>query len=289
MQSNLRLLIWTLVGILAVWFIVMSADVYLFTHSDADEVVYGTVAMNRTDIGDRCGTAYVNSPTLIDFKLNSQGQIVYLCPLGVSPVRETVVAMTIPDMERRGFTPAQQAKINATYPVAAGNGSPVPQPEAMNAGTPQAQVQAARSVAPQAVLQGQVPQAAPPSQPVQQAPVPVQQAPANQMVPQQQPTAVPVQQPPMNQTPTPQAQVPEAAQPPINQTPTPAPAAQAPQPAMQPPINQTPVPQQQQPAMQQQQPPVNQTAPVPAPAQPQANQMQNTPALPSPSAGTPAP
>ncbi|MES2217195.1 MAG: hypothetical protein V4501_02160 [Pseudomonadota bacterium] len=117
MQSTLRWFILTVVGLFVIWFMIMTVDIYVFLHTDADDVVFGTVPMNRTDIADRCGTEYVNSGTMVDFKLNGGGQIVYLCPLGLSPIRSKVTAVTLPDAFRKILTPAQQIKVIATYPM----------------------------------------------------------------------------------------------------------------------------------------------------------------------------
>jgi hypothetical protein len=119
MQENLRLIILSLVGLIIIWFMVMVVDIHMFLHTDADDLVFGVTSMNSTDIGDRCGTEYVNSRTLVDFKLSPQsGQIFYLCPPGLLPIRTKVVANTLSDTFRKQLTPAQQIKVLTFYPVA---------------------------------------------------------------------------------------------------------------------------------------------------------------------------
>jgi hypothetical protein len=154
MQSTLRIAILTVVGLLVIWFMIMTVDIHMFLHTDADDIVFGTVPMNRTDIGDRCGTEYVNSTTMVDFKLNGEGQIVYLCPPGISPIRSTVTAVTLSDAFRKMLSPAQQVKVIASYP-------------AVQAVTPAAQPNVPQTNAAQ-------PPAAAPSQPMSNTPPPVQ-------------------------------------------------------------------------------------------------------------------
>jgi hypothetical protein len=143
MQENIRLMIFTAVGVVIVWFIIMIIDVHVFLHSDINETVSGNIPMSRTDIGDRCGSEYVNSNTVVDYKLNMEGQIVYLCPTGISPIRSRVTAMVIPEAFRRSLTPAQQAKVLMTYPgvippspstipASQGGQRPAPIPQSVN-------------------------------------------------------------------------------------------------------------------------------------------------------------
>jgi hypothetical protein len=118
MQDALRTIMFTIIGLVILWFIAMTVDTHIFLDTDIDTVVFGTVPMNRTDIGDRCGQEYVNDTTLVDYKMNSSGAMVYLCPLGLSPIRTKVTANSIPDAFRRTLTPPQQIKVLSYYPVA---------------------------------------------------------------------------------------------------------------------------------------------------------------------------
>ena len=117
MQDALRTIMFTIIGLVILWFIAMTVDTHLFLNTDVDSVVFGSVPMNRTDIGDRCGQEYVNDGTLVDYKMNSSGAIVYLCPLGLSPIRGKVTANTVPDAFRRTLTPPQQIKVLSYYPM----------------------------------------------------------------------------------------------------------------------------------------------------------------------------
>jgi hypothetical protein len=116
MQDTVRLIIFTIIGVVGIWFVTMTADVHIFLHSDIDPLVSGNIPLNRTDIGDQCGADNQNSGALIDYKLNTANQIVYLCPLGVWPIRSTVIAATISDNFRRTLSATQLAKVNAAYP-----------------------------------------------------------------------------------------------------------------------------------------------------------------------------
>jgi hypothetical protein len=116
MQDTLRLIIFTIIGVIGIWFITMTVDVHIFLHSDIDPLVSGNIPLNRTDISDQCGADNQNSAELIDYKLNTANQIVYLCPLGIWPIRSTVVAATISDNFRRTLSASQLAKVNAAYP-----------------------------------------------------------------------------------------------------------------------------------------------------------------------------
>jgi hypothetical protein len=118
MQANFRFFLYAVFGVLAIWFLMMVIDIYVFMHTDVDDVVSGTVPMNRTDIGDRCGSEYDKSASLVDYKLSKEGQIIYLCPPGLSPIRSKVTAITITDAFRQSLIPAQLARISQFYPVA---------------------------------------------------------------------------------------------------------------------------------------------------------------------------
>jgi hypothetical protein len=78
MQENIRLVMWTIVSIIAV-----------FMHVDKE--IAGTVPYIRTDIGSKCGEN-LNSTLFVEYKLNTKGQIIYLCPQGVWPIQKQVVA-----------------------------------------------------------------------------------------------------------------------------------------------------------------------------------------------------
>ena len=201
MQDNLRLMIFTIIGVVVAWFMVMIIDIHMFLHSDINDSVSGEVPMMRTDIGDQCGSEYVNSATLVDFKLNNSGQIVYLCPLGMSPIRKTVIANTLPAAFRNSLTPAQKAKITVTYPDLTPQVIPAAQP--MNGAVPQ-QVVPVQSAAPAA----------------QANPAP---APSAATIPVQQPAAPVVQEAPQPQQ-QPMGNTPPPIQPNSIPVPTPAPA-----------------------------------------------------------------
>jgi hypothetical protein len=107
MQANLRFFLYAVFGVLAIWFLIMVIDTQVFLHTNADDIVSGTVPMNRTDIGDRCGAEYDKSVSLVDYKLTPEGQIIYQCPLGLSPIRRKVTAIMITDAFRQFLRPAQ--------------------------------------------------------------------------------------------------------------------------------------------------------------------------------------
>lgn len=134
MQANLRLVVWTLVGVAALWFVIMTANRNLFLHSDVDRTFYGTIAISQTDIGDQCGADYRNSFEPVEYKMNAQGQIVYLCPQGIWPIQRTVVAATIPNNFRKILSPTLIKKLDVVYapPAAVTNtmGSPAAQQQA---------------------------------------------------------------------------------------------------------------------------------------------------------------
>jgi hypothetical protein len=119
MQANLRFFLYAVFGVLAIWFLIMVIDTQVFLHTNADDIVSGTVPMNRTDIGDRCGAEYDKSVSLVDYKLTPEGQIIYQCPLGLSPIRRKVTAIMITDAFRQFLRPAQLTRILQFYPVAA--------------------------------------------------------------------------------------------------------------------------------------------------------------------------
>jgi hypothetical protein len=119
MQANLRFFLYTVFGVLAIWYMLMVIDIHVFMHTDVDDIVSGTMPLNRTDIGERCGAEYANSPSLVDYKLTSEGVLKYLCPPGISPIRSKVTAEVVTDAFRRTLSAAQQAKIMQFYPVAA--------------------------------------------------------------------------------------------------------------------------------------------------------------------------
>jgi hypothetical protein len=138
MQDMLRLMILTTIGVVITWFIVMTVDTHAFLQADIDPTVSGIIPMNRTDIGAQCGEEYENSNHVVTYKLNSKNQIVYLCPLGIWPIRNTVVAVNLTDQFRKTLTPAALQKINATYAPepAAASVNPTSQPAAAGSATP---------------------------------------------------------------------------------------------------------------------------------------------------------
>lgn len=119
MRGNLIVILWTLIGIAVAWFLMMSISRNIFLHSDIDISVYGTVPMNITDIGNQCGDDYVNSNERIEFKLNTAGKIVYLCPQGLSPIQKKVTAVILTDDFRNTLRPNEQAKVFISYPLQA--------------------------------------------------------------------------------------------------------------------------------------------------------------------------
>jgi hypothetical protein len=139
MQENLRLMLWTAVAVAAVWFVVMTVSVHMFLHPDADDVV--------------CGT-------LVDYKLNLENQIVFLCPQGLSPLRKQVVARSISDEFRKNLPRVQLIKVNQIYPVAAANATATPAPVDTVAAPAQAPSTNAPSTVPAEVIPVQPPAAA---------------------------------------------------------------------------------------------------------------------------------
>ena len=117
MRGNLVLILWTFIGIAAVWFLAMSINRNIFLHSDIDMTVYGTVPMNITDIGSQCGDEYASSNEQVEFKLNTEGRIVYLCPQGWSPLQKKVTAVILTDNFRRTLRPNEQTKVSINYPL----------------------------------------------------------------------------------------------------------------------------------------------------------------------------
>ncbi|MDR3476638.1 MAG: hypothetical protein P4M14_01235 [Gammaproteobacteria bacterium] len=117
MQQNLVLIIWTIIGIIAVWFLAMAINRNIFLHTDADLSVYGSVAIINTDIGNQCGDEYINSTEQVEFKLTQTGKIVYLCPQGWSPLQKKVTAVTLTDEFRRSLRPNELDKVSIHYPL----------------------------------------------------------------------------------------------------------------------------------------------------------------------------
>lgn len=116
MQQNLVLIFYTLIAIVVLWFLTMTVSRNLFLHSDSDLSISGTVAINDTDIGNQCGDDYTNSSEPVEYKLNNEGKIVYLCPQGLWPIQSKVVAATLTDQFRNSLSPAAQAKLLQLYP-----------------------------------------------------------------------------------------------------------------------------------------------------------------------------
>lgn len=116
MQSNLGLIIWTVIGFVAAWVFAMSISRNSFLHYDVDASVVGVVNISKTDIGDQCGTDAQASDEKVDYKLDEKNKIVYLCPQTWWPIQDTVIAATITDAFKNSLSPAQQAKVIAAYP-----------------------------------------------------------------------------------------------------------------------------------------------------------------------------
>ncbi len=116
MQENLRLVMLTLFSLMALWFISMSINRNIFMHTDREFA--GTVPYIRTDIGTQCGANL--SPTLfVEYKLNTKGQIVYLCPQGMWPIQKQVVANTLtPELKQ---LMGGSGRLDLLYPT---NGAP---------------------------------------------------------------------------------------------------------------------------------------------------------------------
>jgi hypothetical protein len=216
MQDSIRLIIFTTIAVVLAWFVVASIDTHLFLNTNADPVAWGIIPMSRTDIGNQCGDEYQNSNVMVNFKLNTSNQIVYLCPRGLSPIRSTVVAKSISDNFRKSLTSIQLARVNAAYP-----------PEQLVPAINPAQ-QPAQAINPAQQQPAQVinPAQQPPTQvinPAQQQPTtgenvnpvpPTQAAPPMNQVP-------PVDRPPESMTPEPS----DATSPGTNQA-TPSPSVQ---------------------------------------------------------------
>jgi hypothetical protein len=116
MQGNIKLIIYTIAGLFVLWFIALTVNRNIFLHTDIDGAFYGTVAMNKTDIGDQCGSNNSNNYEIIEYKLNARGQIVYLCPQDLWPIQKIVIAATVSDDLRRTFAPVVQKRIATLYP-----------------------------------------------------------------------------------------------------------------------------------------------------------------------------
>jgi hypothetical protein len=142
MQENIKLVIYTIVGLFVLWFIAMTVNRNIFLHSDIDGTFYGTVAMNKTDIGEQCGSETSNNFEMIEYKLNQKDQIIYLCPQGLWPIQKTVIAVNVSDDLRRTFSPAVFAKINAIYPPVATVAAPT-----LNTAAPPVEVPTAAATA----------------------------------------------------------------------------------------------------------------------------------------------
>jgi hypothetical protein len=119
MKGNLVLIIWTIIGIIAAWFLAMTINRNIFLHTDADLSVYGTVAINNTDIGNQCGDEFINSSERVEFKLTQTGRIMYLCPQEWSPIQKKVTAVTLTDDFRRSLRPNELDKVSIHYPLQA--------------------------------------------------------------------------------------------------------------------------------------------------------------------------
>jgi hypothetical protein len=156
MQDNLKLIIWTLVGLIGAWFIAMTINRNIFLHSDVDRSIVGIMAISKTDIADSCGTEYVNSNEVVEYKLNSSGQIMYLCPQGWWPIQKVIAAGTITDEFRSRIAPVMRSKLNRFYPqAAAGTAQTTTQPTLpVNTQPPPDQIATPGEVAPH--LQGAV-------------------------------------------------------------------------------------------------------------------------------------
>lgn len=134
-----RLVVLTLIGVIIAWFVIMAVDMQLFLNTNVDPTVVGTVAINRTDIDARCGIGYQGSVIQVDYKLNTKGQIVYLCPLGLWPIRDRVVATTITEDLKRTLPPTQLTRITQFYAVPQTSAqvfNPIVQPQPMSANAP---------------------------------------------------------------------------------------------------------------------------------------------------------
>jgi hypothetical protein len=116
MQENIRLVMLTIISLIALWFISMTVNRNIFMHTDRE--IAGTVPYIRTDIGTQCGSNL--SPTqFVEYKLNTKGQIIYLCPQGLWPIQKQVVANTLtPELKQ---LMGGSAKLELLYPS---NGAP---------------------------------------------------------------------------------------------------------------------------------------------------------------------
>ena len=169
MQDNLKLIIWTLAGLVAAWFITMAVSRNIFLHTDVDRSLTGVVSIAKTDIGTQCGEEYVNSNALIEYKLNSSNQIVYLCPQGWSPIQKTVMAGNLGDDFRAQINPLQRNKLNKYYPGTEKPAAPINSTLASPAAAPVQAPQQPAAVTPAAApdQQGAL-DAPPPIQPVRE-------------------------------------------------------------------------------------------------------------------------
>ena len=119
MQNNLKLVIWTLAAMIALWFIALTINRNIFSHSDIDRSILGVITINKTDVGNQCGDEYVNSNELIEYKMNNNSQIVYLCPQGYWPIQKTVIAESLTPAFRASINPLLRDKLDKYYPAAA--------------------------------------------------------------------------------------------------------------------------------------------------------------------------
>jgi hypothetical protein len=188
MQENIRLVMWTIVSLAGLWFITMTVNRNLFMHTDREFA--GTVPYIRTDIGSRCGVN-IQSTEFVEYKLNTKGQIVYLCPQGFWPLQKQVVAVILsPELrllvghsDRLGLLyPANATSLinpASTTPAAAPTSSPVLDNSAINP-TLDSQMAAPHLAAPSAEQPKPKPQTTAPAQnanPFIGAPAPIAPAP----------------------------------------------------------------------------------------------------------------
>lgn len=113
MQGNFRLILWTIVSMATAWVVAMSINRIIFSR---DSVSSGLVAIKNTDIGTQCGGESENNEDLVEYSVNTQGMVTYLCPQEFWPIQKIVTAVTLTEEFRKSLPIVDHSKVDAYYP-----------------------------------------------------------------------------------------------------------------------------------------------------------------------------
>ena len=104
-----------IIAIVIAWFLTLGINRTLFNNTDINIMLQGEIKIADTDIGNQCGVT-VNPNTLVSYKLNEQGRIIYLCPLSLWPIQREVTAMIATPALRKTLNARQLTLLDTTYP-----------------------------------------------------------------------------------------------------------------------------------------------------------------------------